>query len=98
MNGNQDPATEDRERLERFLEQRRAEGRERAALRRRWFRSVAVAASLGFVIGALVTWLTAGPRETRGPAATPIEPGRERPPVAAVRTPDVKPAAPQRSP
>ena len=84
--------TDDRERLDRYLEWRRAEGRGRSARRRRRLRLGAGAAGIGVVAVAGVAWLR-GDALTRSPA----------PPVAqqtapAVGAPAARPPSPAPSP
>lgn len=66
--------TDDRERLERYLEWQHGADRRRAQRRRRWLRSTAVAISLGGVIGVGV-WLMkdSPPRRDRASTATAPE-------------------------
>jgi nicotinate-nucleotide--dimethylbenzimidazole phosphoribosyltransferase len=68
--------TDDRERLEHYLEWRRAADRDRAARRRRSLRSVAVVVAVGVVAGGLIAWLADGSGHAPARVATTtIPPG-----------------------
>ena len=99
MSDRRDPATQDRERLEQFLEWRRAQGRRRGALGRRRLLSMAGKVALGVVAVALVMWWTARALDTRprvtsatrsAPAAGAAIPSGSRP---ASADPDAPAAA-----
>jgi hypothetical protein len=96
MSDRQDPATQDRERLEQFLEWRRAQGRRRGALGRRHLLSVAGTVAFGVVAVALVMWWTARALDTRqrvtsatrsAPAAGATMPSGSRPASALPNAP-----------
>jgi hypothetical protein len=67
MQETHDPSSEDRERMERYLQWRQ---RTERAERRRWrFRGAAIIVALGVVAVGLLTWLPPGSRDTRTPVA-----------------------------
>jgi hypothetical protein len=104
MSDGQDPATKDRERLEHFLEWRRAESKRRSALGRRRLLSVAGTVALAVVAVALVMWWAARALETRERVASAMRrvPAATRgAPAAGATTPSFKvpgPASPQAPP
>ena len=71
MASRRDPAAEERERLERFLEWRRAVGRERRPSRWRWLANVAGILVLGVIVAALSSLLAGDLRSGRQRLATP---------------------------
>jgi hypothetical protein len=96
MRDRQDPESEERERLERFLEWRRAAGRNRGAPDRRSLFFVVGTLALGVVAGVLIVTLTGRSLDTRRPLAS--EPTRA--PAEDVATPssDSLSAVPPSSP